>query len=93
MTKSDLVERLVEIGAVTTRKGAHHLVEVVFEVMKKTLASGENIKLSGFGNFVARNKVARLGRNPKTGEKIVLDGRKVVRFRTSAILKTKMNGR
>jgi integration host factor subunit alpha len=91
MIKSDLEDRLVEVGAVYTRKEAQDLVEMVFSIVKRTLASGEDLKLSGFGNFIVRDKVARLGRNPKTGEQIEIEARRVVRFKTSVVLKKELN--
>jgi integration host factor subunit alpha len=68
MTKSDLADRLLQSGAVATRKEAHDIVEAVFAATKDALASGEDVKLSRFGNFIVRDKVARLGRNPQAGE-------------------------
>ncbi|MDD5310089.1 MAG: integration host factor subunit alpha [Deltaproteobacteria bacterium] len=90
MTKSDLADRLLASGAVSTKAEAHDIVEAVFAAMKDALASGEDVKLSRFGNFVVRDKVARLGRNPQTGEEITLDGRRVVRFRGSQVMKTSL---
>jgi integration host factor subunit alpha len=72
-------------------KESTEIVDWVFEIMKETLERGENIKISGFGNFVVRQKRARRGRNPRTGEAIVLSERKVLTFKTSAVLRKLLN--
>ena len=66
-------------------------VDMVFEVMAKTLERGEKIKISGFGNFVLKEKAARRGRNPQTGEKIEIAGRRVVKFKPSLVLRKALN--
>ncbi|NJN40178.1 MAG: integration host factor subunit alpha, partial [Gammaproteobacteria bacterium] len=76
MTKAEIVEQIYErVGF--SKKEAAELVEKVFEIIKETLADGEKVKISGFGNFVVRHKNARKGRNPQTGQEILLDERKV----------------
>ncbi len=90
MTKADLVESLYQkIGF--SKKEAVELVEKVFDVLKSKLASGEKIKLSGFGNFVVREKRARTGRNPQTGETIEIKARRVLTFKPSQVLKEAVN--
>lgn len=69
---------------------ASHLVESLLKNMKKTLASGEDILISGFGKFCVKDKKTRKGRNPQTGDNLMLDGR-VVTFRYSSVLREKMN--
>ena len=72
MTKAEIVEQIYErVGF--SKKEAAELVERVFEIMKETLSQGEKVKISGFGNFVVREKNARKGRNPQTGQEILLD--------------------
>jgi integration host factor subunit alpha len=66
-------------------------VEKVFDVIKETLAEGEKVKISGFGNFVVRHKNARKGRNPQTGQEILLEARKVLTFKPSLVLKNILN--
>ena len=66
-------------------------VELVFEVMAGTLERGEKIKISGFGNFVLKEKAARRGRNPQTGEKMEIAARRVVTFKPSLLLRKAMN--
>ena len=90
MTKADLVERVYEnIGF--SKKEASELVESVFESMKQALEDGEKIKISGFGNFVVREKAARKGRNPQTNETIIISARRVLTFKPSQVLKAALN--
>jgi len=70
---------------------ASHLLESLLEHIKGTLASGEDILISGFGKFCVKDKVGRWGRNPQTGDDLMLDGRRIVTFRYSAALKEKLN--
>ena len=91
VTKADIVEKVYEtIGF--SKKEASELVELVFSELKKTLQSGEKIKISGFGNFVVRGKNERIGRNPQTGEQIKISARRVLTFRPSQVLKAMLNG-
>lgn len=89
LKKSDMVSRLTKAGF--NRRNASVLVERVIEIIKSTLAKGESLLISGFGRFEVRDKTARKGRNPTTGEKIDLNARRVVVFRPSPRLKDKMN--
>lgn len=90
MTKADIIEQIYEkVGF--SKKESSEIVELVFDTIKETLEKGEKIKISGFGNFVVRNKRARTGRNPQTGESIEIAPRKVLTFRPSQVLKQSMN--
>jgi integration host factor subunit alpha len=90
MTKADLVNKIFDqLGG--TKKDSSDLVEQLFEVMKKVLATGESIKISGFGNFVIREKKSRVGRNPQTGETIEISARKVLTFKPSQVLRDAVN--
>ena len=90
MTKADIVERIAN-GNGFTKLESMDLVESVLSIMKDTLASGEMLKISGFGNFVVKEKNDRRGRNPQTGEEITIDARRVLTFKPSATLKDAMN--
>ena len=90
MTKAEIVEQIYERVGFSKKESAD-LVEKVFEIIKETLRDGEKVKISGFGNFVVRRKVARKGRNPKTGEEIEISRRRVVTFRPSQILRKVAN--
>ncbi|MCB9754419.1 MAG: integration host factor subunit alpha [Myxococcales bacterium] len=92
MTKADIIERVCERVGGFSKKEAAEVVEVVFDTMKDTLATGEKIKISGFGNFVVRAKNPRPGRNPQTGQEIMIEARKVLTFKASNVLKTALNG-
>ncbi len=86
MTKAEIVEQIYErVGF--SKKEAAELVEKVFDIMKETLAQGEKVKISGFGNFVVREKNARKGRNPQTGATIKIPASKTVRFKPAPKLK------
>ena len=76
-----------------SKKESADLVDLVFEMMKETLGRGEKIKISGFGNFVLRDKRQRPGRNPQTGEPIKISERRVLTFKASQILKQALNPR
>ena len=90
MTRKELSEILGEKTLFTASKCAEFM-DMVFEIMAETLERGEKIKISGFGNFVVREKVARKGRNPQTGEKIEIAGRRAVKFKPSLILRKALN--
>ncbi|MCC6160494.1 MAG: integration host factor subunit alpha [Deltaproteobacteria bacterium] len=86
MTKADLVNTIYEkIGF--SKKESARIVELVFEIIKDTLEKGEKIKISGFGNFVVREKRSRIGRNPQTNEEITISARKVLTFKPSQVLR------
>ena len=69
------------------------IVESLLEIIKKTLSSGEDVLISGFGKFCVRGKEKRRGRNPQTGEDMTLRSRRVVTFKCSGVLRDKINGR
>ena len=90
MTKAEIVEQIYEQVGFSKKESAE-LVETVFETIKKTLSVGEKVKISGFGNFVVRPKNARKGRNPQTGQEILLEARRVLTFKPSLVLKNILN--
>ncbi len=92
MTKANIVESLyAETGV--SMKQAVDIVETFLNLMKDTLAGGENLKISGFGNFQIREEKPRTGRNPSTGESVVIRGRRVLSFKPSQVLKEALNFR
>ena len=91
MTKADIVENIYEKIGGFSKKEAADVVEMVFDTMKETLESGGKIKISGFGNFMVRDKNARIGRNPQTGEEITIAARRVLTFKPSQVLKNILN--
>ena len=89
LTKAEVAEHLFEkVGL--SKRDAKDMVEMFFEDIRETLESGEQVKLSGFGNFDLREKSERPGRNPKTGEDIPISARKVVTFRPGQKLKSRV---
>jgi integration host factor subunit alpha len=86
ITKAGLVKMICEKMGFGWKESAE-IVDQVFEIMKETLGSGEKVKISGFGNFIVREKRPRKGRNPKTGEEIMISGRKVVTFKPSNVFR------
>ena len=92
MTKADLARILYEkLGEKMTKKDAADLVNILFDEMKRTLSSGDNVKISGFGNFLIKSKQPRVGRNPQTGEPMTINGRRVLSFKVSQVLKSELN--
>ncbi|HFB9716000.1 TPA: integration host factor subunit alpha [Neisseria gonorrhoeae] len=87
LTKAELADILVDKVSNVTKNDAKEIVELFFEEIRSTLASGEEIKISGFGNFQLRDKPQRPGRNPKTGEEVPITARRVVTFHASQKLK------
>ncbi len=89
LTKADMAEHLFEkLGL--NKRDAKDLVEAFFEEVRESLETGEQVKLSGFGNFDLREKNERPGRNPKTGEDIPIKARRVVTFRPGQKLKSRV---
>lgn len=89
LTKAEMAEQLFdELGL--NKREAKEMVEMFFEVIRNSLESGTQVKLSGFGNFDLREKKQRPGRNPKTGEEIPISARRVVTFRPGQKLKARV---
>ena len=91
MTKAEIVQALYTRVGGFSKKESADIVDMVFEMMKDTLGRGEKIKISGFGNFVLRDKRQRPGRNPQTGDPIKISERRVLTFKASQILKQALN--
>lgn len=89
LTKADLAQRICDDLGLNKRE-ARVVVDLFFETLRATLAAGEPVKLSGFGNFNLREKNQRPGRNPKTGEEIPISARRVVTFRAGQRLKRRV---
>ncbi len=90
MTKQEIVTTVYEKLGFSKRESSD-LVEQFFKIVKQSLAQGENVKISGLGNFVVKEKQARKGRNPQTGEVIEIAPRKVLNFKLSQVLKDEIN--
>jgi integration host factor subunit alpha len=91
MTKADIIEAVYARVGGFSKKESAEVVEAVFDAMKDTLSEGSKIKISGFGNFVVREKTQRMGRNPQTGTPIIIAERRVLTFKPSQVLKNVLN--
>jgi integration host factor subunit alpha len=91
LTKADLIDA-IQNHLDLPRKRSFALVEVTLEIIKKTLENGEDVLISGFGKFCVKDKNERMGRNPQTGEDLMLGSRKVVVFKCASVLRDKING-
>jgi len=90
MTKAEIIESVNKKVGLSKRESTR-IVDTVFEIIKATLEREENVKISGFGNFVVRKKRSRRGRNPQTGQEIEISSRKVLTFKASPVLKRELN--
>jgi integration host factor subunit alpha len=90
LNKTDIVKRISE-GSRFTRQESMELVESLLEIVKEALSNSETLLITGFGSFLVNEKNDRKGRNPKTGEPVTIEARRVVRFKASALLKRAMN--
>jgi integration host factor subunit alpha len=90
LTRADLSEAVHnEIGL--SRADSSHLVEQVLDTICGALVDGQNVKISSFGTFVLRQKGERIGRNPKTGEEVPIEPRRVLTFRPSQLMRDRIN--
>lgn len=90
MTKADIAEKIHTTTGLS-KKDSASMMESVFAIMKESLEAGDTIKISGFGVFDSKQKNARRGRNPQTGEAITIEARKVLTFKPSTLLRQAIN--
>ena len=90
LTKAELVS-IIGDKCSFPRHESFQIVEQVFQILKETLEKGEKVKISGFGNFIVREKRPRKGRNPQTGEEVIIPGRRVLTFKPSVLLRKAVN--
>jgi len=90
LTKAEIIEAVAE-GNGFSKKQATDTVEMLLEIVKRTLASGEDVLVSGFGKFCVKEKTERRGRNPATGDAMMLRPRRVVTFKCSGKLRRRVN--
>lgn len=90
LTKAELAEMLYEQLGLNKRE-AKDFIDEFFELITQRVAQGKDVKISGFGNFQVRTKQARPGRNPRTGEPVLVEARRTVTFHASNLLKTDIN--
>ena len=92
LTKERIIENIFN-SSDFSRKRSKQVVESLLEAIKKTLESGEDVLISGFGKFCVKEKSERRGRNPATGNDLTLGARRVVAFKCSSVLRNKINGK
>lgn len=92
LTKSDIISAISKHLGISKAKSAQ-VAESLLEIIKTTLSDSEDVMVSGFGKFCVKNKKERKGRNPQTGEDVMLGSRRVVTFKCSGVLKDKIKGR
>ncbi len=92
-TKVDLIDQVHATNPKMTKVQAREAVETILRIIKTNLESNEDVLLSGFGKFSVNDKSARKGRNPQTGQSLMLDARRVVTFKPSGKLREKVNGK
>jgi integration host factor subunit alpha len=92
LTKASIIETVSEKNGWSMKQSAEY-IELLLEIMKSTLASGEDLLISGFGKFTVKKKRERRGRNPATDEDLILPPRKVVTFKCSGRLRDQINTR
>jgi integration host factor subunit alpha len=90
LTKIDIIESVIDKLGIT-KKNTARIVETVFEIMKEQLAGGNTVKISGYGSFLVKDKKARRGRNPQTGDEMEISARKVLIFKSSPVLRKALN--
>ena len=91
LTKADLIKQVYASNPKMTKAQAREAIEVILKTIRSNLENGEDVLLSGFGKFNVSDKSARRGRNPQTGESLILDARRVVTFKPSRKLRDKIN--
>jgi integration host factor subunit alpha len=90
-TKADLINKVHRSNPKLTKAKAREAVEAILRIIKSSLGDGEDVLLSGFGKFSVNDKSTRRGRNPQTGESLMLDARRVITFKESGKLREKVN--
>ncbi len=91
LTKADLVQKIYQLHDLTKNQAAD-AIETFLEIAKGCLEKGDDLLVSGFGKFNVKQKKSRRGRNPQTGQELILDSRRVVTFKPSGILRERING-
>lgn len=91
MTKSELVEKIVERNSMLTRKESEMIINIVFDSMTEALQTGDKVEIRGFGSFTVRERGAREARNPKSGEVVDIPAKKVPFFKTGKELRERVD--
>ena len=91
MTKSELVEKIVESHGILSRKESEQVVNIIFDAMADALKKGDKVEIRGFGSFTIREREAREARNPKSGEVVKIPAKKTPFFKTGKELRERVN--
>ena len=91
MTKSELVERLLEANSLLTRKDSEIIIDIVFDSIRNALKGGEKVEIRGFGSFTIRQRGPSEARNPKSGEMVEIPAKKTPFFKTGKELRDRVN--
>lgn len=89
LTKNEIVEQVSELGF--SKRESFEIIENLLEIIKRSLESGEDVLVSGFGKFQVKDKASRRGRNPATAQEMILDARRVATFKSSGKLRARIN--
>ncbi|MFP3980585.1 MAG: integration host factor subunit alpha [Desulfobacterales bacterium] len=89
LTKNEIVEQVSELGF--SKRDSFEIIENLLEIIKRSLETGEDVLVSGFGKFQVKDKASRRGRNPATAQEMILDARRVVTFKSSGKLRARIN--
>ncbi|NVO00342.1 MAG: integration host factor subunit beta [Geobacteraceae bacterium] len=92
MTKSELIEKIMETNSFLNRKESELVVNIIFDSMTKALVEGDKVEIRGFGSFTVREREAREARNPKSGEVVKIAAKRTPFFKTGKELKERVNG-
>jgi len=92
VTRANLADEISSAVSSLSGKESQRVVDSVIRGIRDSLVKGVEVKISGFGKFVLQNKNPRKGRNPKTGETIMISGRRVMKFKPSDVLRDELNG-
>jgi len=93
LTKVNIINQVHATNPRMTKAQAREAVETILHIVKSSLENGDDVLLSGFGKFNVKDKSARKGRNPQTGESLMLAAKRVVTFKPSGLLREKVNGK
>lgn len=92
MTKSELIQRLAEMNPHLYLRDIEKIVETVFQEISNALAQGDRVELRGFGAFSVKHRESRVGRNPRTGDTVKVESKRLPFFKTGKALREKLNG-
>jgi integration host factor subunit beta len=92
MTKSELIQRLAEMNPHLYLRDVEKIVETVFQEISNALARGDRVELRGFGAFSVKHRESRVGRNPRTGDTVKVESKRLPFFKTGKALREKLNG-